>query len=317
MKLLVTGGAGFIGSNFISYMLSVYNDCEIICLDKLTYAGSLDNLSDALDRTNFKFVKGDICDKETVCDIFDREHPDAVVNFAAESHVDRSIESPDVFIKTNILGAGILLDACLGFGCTRFHQISTDEVYGDLPLDCADLSFSEDYPLHPSSPYSSSKAGADLLVLSYYKTYGLNVTISRCGNNYGFHQHTEKLIPKTIENALRDKPIPIYGAGLNVRDWIHVLDHCRAIDVILKKGRAGEVYNVGARNRVRNIDLVKYILKELGKSDSLINFVTDRKGHDRLYAVDPGKLERELSWKAEIEFEQGLRDTIEWYVQHL
>uniref|UniRef100_A0A7V4CNK4 dTDP-glucose 4,6-dehydratase n=1 Tax=Fervidobacterium pennivorans TaxID=93466 RepID=A0A7V4CNK4_FERPE len=316
MTVLVTGGAGFIGSNFIHYLVEKHPSYRVVCLDKLTYAGNLANLKGILGRDNFRFVKGDICDKELVYQIFEEERPDMVVNFAAESHVDRSIENPDIFLKTNVIGTQVLLDACRKYGVRRFHQISTDEVYGDLPLDRPDLKFTENSPLKPSSPYSASKAAADLLVLSYHKTYNIPVTISRCSNNYGPYQFPEKLIPLMIINALQDKPLPIYGDGRNVRDWIHVRDHCEAIDLILHKGKEGEIYNVGGNNERSNIEVVRTILKEIGKSESLIKFVKDRPGHDRRYALDITKIKEELGWAPSISFEEGLKSTIKWYLEN-
>ena len=313
---LVTGGAGFIGSNFIFHMLAKYPDYRIICLDKLTYAGNLSTLAGVMDNPDFRFVKADICDREAVEQLFAEEHPDIVVNFAAESHVDRSIEDPGIFLQTNIMGTAVLMDACRKFGITRYHQVSTDEVYGDLPLDRAELSFTETSPLRPSSPYSSSKASAYLLALSYKRTYGLPVTISRCGNNYGPYQFPEKLIPLMISNALQDKALPIYGSGENVRDWIYVDDHCKAIDIIIHKGRVGEIYNVGASCEMPNIDIVKLICKELGKPESLITHVTDRKGHDMRYAIDPTKIYNELGWLPETKFADGIKKTIKWYLEN-
>lgn len=297
MKLIVTGGAGFIGGNFVHYMLQEHPGDQIICLDKLTYAGNLSTLADVMDHPNFQFVKMDICDRDSVYGLFEKEKPDVVINFAAESHVDRSIENPEIFLQTNIIGTSVLMDACRKYGIQRYHQVSTDEVYGDLPLDRPDLFFTEETPIHTSSPYSSSKAGADLLVMAYYRTYGLPVTISRCSNNYGPYHFPEKLIPLMIINALHDRPLLIYGDGLNVRDWLYVEDHCRAIDLIIRKGKVGEVYNVGGHNEMRNIDIVKLICQELGKPESLITHVTDRKGHDRRYAIDPEKIHRELGFR--------------------
>lgn len=317
MIIFVTGGAGFIGSNFIFYMMKKYPEYRIVCLDKLTYAGNLSTLASVLTKPNFRFVKIDICDRDAVYQLFEEERPDMVVNFAAESHVDRSIEHPEIFLQTNIIGTSVLLDACLRYGIQRYHQVSTDEVYGDLPLDRPDLFFTEETPIHTSSPYSSSKAGADLLVLAYYRTYGLPVTISRCSNNYGPYQYPEKLIPRMIINALHDKPLPVYGDGLNVRDWLYVEDHCRAIDLILREGCIGEVYNVGGHNEMANIDIVKLICKELGKPESLITYVTDRKGHDRRYAIDPSKIHRELGWLPETKFTDGIKKTIQWYISHI
>ena len=316
MIIIVTGGAGFIGSNFIFYMLKAHSDYRIICLDKLTYAGNLSTLKSVIDKPNFRFVKLDICDREGVYKLFEEEHPDMVINFAAESHVDRSIEDPSIFLQTNIIGTSVLMDACRKYGISRYHQVSTDEVYGDLPLDRPDLFFTEDTPLHTSSPYSSSKAGADLLVMAYHRTFGLPVTISRCSNNYGPYHFPEKLIPLMIANCLNDKPLPVYGEGLNVRDWLYVEDHCRAIDLIIHKGRIGEVYNVGGHNEMRNIDIVKLICKELGKPDTLITHVTDRKGHDMRYAIDPTKIHNELGWLPETKFEIGIKKTIKWYLEH-
>ena len=316
MKLIVTGGAGFIGSNFIFYLLQQHPSADIICLDKLTYAGNLSTLVPILDHPHFHFHKLDICDRRSVYALFEEERPDIVVNFAAESHVDRSILAPAVFLETNIVGTSVLMDACRKYGIKRFHQVSTDEVYGDLPLDRPELFFTETTPLHTSSPYSSSKAGADLLVLAYHRTYGLPVTISRCSNNYGPYQFPEKLIPLMIINALHNKPLPVYGDGLNVRDWLYVEDHCRAIDLILQKGRAGEIYNVGGHNEMRNIDIVKLICKELGKPESLITYVEDRKGHDRRYAIDPTKIHNELGWLPETRFKAGIRKTIRWYLEN-
>lgn len=316
MNILVTGGAGFIGSNFVFHMLENHPDYRIICLDKLTYAGNLSTLQPVLEQDNFRFVRADICDRAAVEKVFQEEHPDVVVNFAAESHVDRSIENPSIFLETNIMGTAVLMDACRKYGIRRYHQVSTDEVYGDLPLDRPDLFFTEETPLHASSPYSSSKAGADLLVMAYHRTYGLPVSISRCSNNYGPYHFPEKLIPLTIVNALADKPLPVYGKGLNVRDWLYVEDHCKAIDLILHKGRAGEVYNVGGHNEKQNIEIVKLICKELGKPESLITYVSDRKGHDMRYAIDPAKIHEELGWLPETKFEDGIRKTISWYLNH-
>lgn len=314
--ILVTGGAGFIGSNFIFYMFNVHPDYRIICIDKLTYAGNLSTLKTVMDNPNFKFYKTDICDRESVYKIFEDENPDIVVNFAAESHVDRSIEDPSVFLQTNVIGTSVMMDACRKYGNIRYHQVSTDEVYGDLPLDRPDLFFTEETPIHTSSPYSSSKAGADLLVLAYHRTFGLPVTISRCSNNYGPYHFPEKLIPLMIANALNDKPLPVYGEGINVRDWLYVEDHCKAIDLIIHNGRIGEVYNVGGHNEMRNIDIVKLICKELGKPESLITYVTDRKGHDMRYAIDPTKIHNELGWLPETKFEDGIKKTIKWYLEN-
>ena len=316
MKIIVTGGAGFIGSNFIFHMLKSHPEDYIICLDKLTYAGNLSTLAPIMDNAHFRFVRADICDRKAVDALFEEEHPNMVVNFAAESHVDRSIENPQLFLETNIIGTSVLMDACRKYGIQRYHQVSTDEVYGDLPLDRPDLFFTEATPIHTSSPYSSSKASADLLVLAYYRTYGLPVTISRCSNNYGPYHFPEKLIPLMIINALHDKPLPVYGDGQNVRDWLYVEDHCRAIDLILQKGRVGEVYNVGGHNEMKNIDIVKLICKALGKPESLIHFVKDRKGHDRRYAIDPAKIHRELGWLPETKFADGIQKTIQWYLDN-
>lgn len=316
MKLLVTGGAGFIGSNFIFHMMKKYPDYKIVCLDKLTYAGNLSTLEPVMDHPSFRFVKGDICDRELVYRLFGEERFDIVVNFAAESHVDRSIEDPGVFLQTNVIGTSVLMDASRKYGVKRYHQVSTDEVYGDLPLERSDLFFTEDTPIHTSSPYSSSKASADILVLAYYRTYGLPVTISRCSNNYGPYHFPEKLIPLMIANALNDKALPVYGEGLNVRDWLYVEDHCKAIDLIIHDGRVGEVYNVGGHNEMRNIDIVKMICKELGKPESLITYVADRKGHDLRYAIDPTKIRNELGWFPETRFEDGIKKTIVWYLEN-
>ena len=316
MTIIVTGGAGFIGSNFVFHMLQAHPDYRIVCLDKLTYAGNLSTLEPVLQQDNFRFVKVDICDRQAVDKLFQEEKPDIVVNFAAESHVDRSIENPGIFLETNIMGTAVLMDACRKYGIQRYHQVSTDEVYGDLPLDRPDLFFTEETPLHTSSPYSSSKASADLLVMAYYRTYGLPVTISRCSNNYGPYHFPEKLIPLMIANALADKPLPVYGNGENVRDWLYVEDHCRAIDLIIRAGKVGEVYNVGGHNEKRNIDIVRIICQELGKPESLIVHVEDRKGHDRRYAIDPAKIHRELGWLPETKFEDGIKKTIKWYLEH-
>ena len=316
MTIIVTGGAGFIGSNFIFYMLDSYPEDRIVCMDKLTYAGNLSTLASAMDNPHFRFCKIDICDREAVYRLFEEEHPDMVVNFAAESHVDRSIENPEIFLDTNVKGTAVLMDACRKYGIARYHQVSTDEVYGDLPLNRPDLFFTEETPIRTSSPYSSSKASADLLVLAYYRTYGLPVTISRCSNNYEPYQFPEKLIPFMIINALSDKPLPVYGEGVNVRDWLYVKDHCRAIDLIIHKGRVGEVYNVGGHNEMKNIDIVKLICKKLGKPESLITHVTDRKGHDLRYAIDPTKIHNELGWLPETKFEDGIKETIRWYLDN-
>ena len=316
MTIIITGGAGFIGSNFIFYMLEKHPDYRLVCLDKLTYAGNLSTLESVISNPNFRFVKLDICDKDGVDALFAEEKPNIVVNFAAESHVDRSIENPQVFLETNIIGTSVLMNACRKYNVQRFHQVSTDEVYGDLPLDRPDLFFYEDTPLKTSSPYSSSKASADLLALSYYRTFGLPVTISRCSNNYGPYQFPEKLIPLMIANCLEGKPLPVYGQGINVRDWLYVKDHCKAIDLIIHKGRVGEVYNIGGHNEMKNIDIVKLIIKELGKSESLITYVTDRKVHDFRYAIDPTKIHNELGWLPETKFEDGIKKTIKWYLDN-
>ncbi len=316
MKILVTGGAGFIGSNFVYYMLKKHPGYKIVCLDALTYAGNLETLEDAMKNPDFKFVKGDITDRDAVRKLFLEEKFDIVVNFAAESHVDRSIEEPEVFLKTNILGTQVLMDASKEFGVKRYHQVSTDEVYGDLPLDRPDLFFTEETPIHTSSPYSASKAAADLLVQAYHRTYGLPVTISRCSNNYGPYHFPEKLIPLMIANALADKSLPVYGEGLNVRDWLYVEDHCSAIDLIIHNGRVGEVYNIGGHNEKANIEVVKLILKELDKPESLITYVTDRKGHDMRYAIDPAKIHRELGWLPATKFDDGIKLTIKWYLEN-
>ena len=316
MNIIVTGGAGFIGSNFVFYMLDRHPEDRIICVDSLTYAGNLSTLKSVMDNPQFRFVKLDIRDREGVDRLFEEEKPQIVVNFAAESHVDRSIENPGIFLETNIMGTAVLMDACRKYGIERFHQVSTDEVYGDLPLDRPDLFFTEETPIHTSSPYSTSKASADLLVLAYHRTYGLPVTISRCSNNYGPYQFPEKLIPLMIANALHDQPLPVYGEGLNVRDWLYVEDHCKAIDLILRGGRVGEVYNIGGHNEMRNIDIVKLICAELGKPESLITYVTDRKGHDQRYAIDPAKIHGELGWLPETMFKDGIRKTIQWYLDN-
>ena len=316
MTILITGGAGFIGANFIFYMLREHPDYRIVCIDKLTYAGNLKTLAPAMENPNFRFVRADICDRAAVYALFEEERPEVVVNFAAESHVDRSIEDPGVFLETNVLGTGVMMDASRKYGVRRYHQVSTDEVYGDLPLDRPDMLFTEQTPLHASSPYSSSKASADLLALAYYRTYGLPVTVSRCSNNYGPYQFPEKLIPLMIANALADKPLPVYGEGLNVRDWLYVDDHCRAIDLILQKGRVGEVYNIGGHNEMRNIDIVKLICASLEKPESLITYVTDRKGHDLRYAIDPSKIHAELGWLPETPFSEGIKKTIDWYLNN-
>lgn len=316
MKFLVTGGAGFIGGNFIHYLMDAYPNDKIICLDKLTYAGNLETLEPVFKNDNFKFIKGDIADRSFIYKLFENEKPDVVVNFAAESHVDRSITNPDVFLQTNVIGTGVLLDACREYGIQRFHQVSTDEVYGDLPLDRPDLLFTEETPIHASSPYSASKASADLLVLAYYRTYKLPVTISRCSNNYGPYQFPEKLIPLMIVNALNNKSLPVYGKGENIRDWLYVIDHCRAIDLIVRKGSEGEIYNIGGHNEKSNLAVVKTILKELGKNEDLIQFVADRPGHDRRYAIDATKINKELGWEPVTVFDEGIKMTIRWYLEN-
>ena len=328
MTIIVTGGAGFIGSNFIFHMLKKYPDYRIICLDCLTYAGNLSTLAPVMDNKNFRFVKEDITNREGVYRLFEEEKPDIVVNFAAESHVDRSIENPEVFLDTNIKGTAVLMDACRKYGITRYHQVSTDEVYGDLPLDRPDLFFTEETPIHTSSPYSSSKAAADLLVLAYHRTYDLPVTISRCSNNYGPYHFPEKLIPLMIANALNDKPLPVYGKGENVRDWLYVDDHAKAIDMVQEKGKLGERYNIGGHNEKQNIQIIHIILDTLQEmlpdgdprkelvSDKLITYVTDRKGHDRRYAIAPDKIKAEIGWYPETMFEEGIKKTIQWYLDN-
>ena len=316
MKMFITGGAGFIGSNFIFYMRKTHPDYDLVCLDKLTYAGNLETLAPVMNEPKFRFVRIDIAERKAVYDLFEAEKPDVVVNFAAESHVDRSIENPAVFLETNVMGTQVLLDACRIFGVSRFHQVSTDEVYGDLPLDRPDLFFTEQTPIHTSSPYSASKASADLLCNAYHRTYGLPITISRCSNNYGPYQFPEKLIPLMIANCTADKPLPVYGQGLNVRDWLYVEDHCSAIDLILQGGKEGLVYNIGGHNEMRNIDIVKLIVHALGKSEELITYVTDRKGHDMRYAIDPTFIHNELGWLPETKFENGIVKTIQWYLDN-
>lgn len=316
MKIIVTGGAGFIGGNFIHYMLAKYPEYKIICLDCLTYAGNMETLAPVMSNPNFRFVKANITDRDAVNKLFEEEHPDIVVNFAAESHVDRSIENPGVFLNTNIMGTQVLMDACRKYGIKRYHQVSTDEVYGDLPLDRPDLFFTEETPIHTSSPYSASKASADLLVLAYHRTFKIPVTISRCSNNYGPYHFPEKLIPLMIANALNDKPLPVYGEGLNVRDWLYVEDHCRAIDLIIHNGTVGEVYNIGGHNEMKNIDIVKIIVHTLGKSEDLITYVKDRAGHDMRYAIDPTKIHNELGWLPETKFVDGIAKTIQWYLDN-
>lgn len=316
MIYVITGGAGFIGSNYVYYMLDTHPDDKIICFDALTYAGNLSTLESAMQNPDFMFIKGDITSREQVDALFEAARPDIVINFAAESHVDRSIDDPGLFLKTNIIGTQVLMDACRKYGIKRYHQVSTDEVYGDLPLDRPDMMFTEKTPLHTSSPYSASKAAADLLVIAYYRTYMLPVTISRCSNNYGPYHFPEKLIPLMIANALNDKPLPVYGKGENVRDWLYVYDHCKAIDLILQRGRVGEVYNVGGHNEMRNIDIVRLILRELDKPETLITYVTDRAGHDLRYAIDPGKIHAELGWLPATTFNDGLKLTVKWYLDN-
>jgi dTDP-glucose 4,6-dehydratase len=312
MKILVTGAAGFIGGNFSHYLVDKYADYQIIGLDALTYAGNLQTLESIIEKDNFKFVKGDITDRAFILDLFEKESFDVVVNFAAESHVDRSIENPEIFLKTNILGTQVLMDASLKFDVKRYHQVSTDEVYGDLPLDRPDLFFTEETPIHTSSPYSASKASADLLVQAYHRTFGLPISISRCSNNYGPFHFPEKLIPLMIKKALADESLPVYGTGENVRDWLHVYDHCVAIDIIIHKGKNGEVYNIGGHNERTNLEVVKTILRELNKPETLIRYVKDRKGHDMRYAIDPTKIEQELGWKPKYNFDTGILQTIKW-----
>lgn len=316
MKIIVTGGAGFIGGNFVHYMLKEHPQYDIICLDKLTYAGNMETLEPVMDNPRFTFVKADIADRDAVYALFEKEKPDVVVNFAAESHVDRSITDPGIFLQTNVIGTGVLLDACRIYGIKRYHQVSTDEVYGDLPLDRPDLFFTEETPIHTSSPYSASKAGSDLLVMAYYRTFGVPATISRCSNNYGPYHFPEKLIPLMIANALNDKPLPVYGKGENVRDWLYVEDHCRAIDMIIHNGKVGEIYNIGGHNERTNLQVVKTVLAQLGKSEELITYVTDRPGHDRRYVIDPTKIHNELGWEPLTLFDEGIKKTIQWYLDN-
>lgn len=322
MKFVITGGAGFIGSNYLHYVVNKYPDDEFICIDALTYAGNYNNIKDLSSMSNFKFIKANICDREKIIDIFKQEKPDYIINFAAESHVDNSIKNPNLFVETNIIGTMNLMNAARIIQdegihkIKRFHQVSTDEVYGDLPLDRPDLLFTENTPIHTSSPYSASKAGADLQVLAYARTYKLPVTISRCSNNYGPYQFPEKLIPVVISKALKDEPIPVYGTGENIRDWIHVYDHNVGIDLIVRNGKEGNIYNLGGHSEKTNLELVKIILKELNKPESLITFVTDRPGHDLRYAIDSTKVEKELRWTRTYSFEEGIKSTIEWYVQN-
>ena len=316
MKIIITGGAGFIGGNFVHYMVNKYPNDQFICLDLLTYAGNLATIEQVMDKDNFKFIKGDIADRKLVYEIFESEKPDIIVNFAAESHVDRSIENPEVFLQTNVIGTSVMLDACRKYGITRYHQVSTDEVYGDLPLDRSDLFFTEETPIHTSSPYSASKASADLLVQAYHRTFDVPITISRCSNNYGPYHYPEKLIPLMIKNALEDKSLPVYGKGENVRDWLYVEDHCVAIDLIIRNGKVGEVYNIGGHNEKTNLEVVKIILKELNKPESLITYVADRLGHDLRYAIDPTKMQQQLNWQPTTTFEEGIKKTIKWYLEN-
>ena len=316
MKFLITGGAGFIGSNYLHYVTEKYNDDYFVCIDALTYAGNYNNIKSLEEKDNFKFIKADITDRDVIYQIFEEEKFDYVVNFAAESHVDNSIKNPEVFLTTDIIGTAVLMDACLKYGIKRFHQISTDEVYGDLPLDRLDLLFKEDTPLHTSSPYSSSKASADLLAMAYHRTFNLPVTISRCSNNYGPYQFPEKLIPVVISKALKNEKVPVYGKGENVRDWIHVHDHNVGVDMIVRNGRDGEVYNLGGHSERCNLDVVKTILHHLGKSEDLIEFVGDRPGHDLRYAIDSSKVEKELGWSLSYNFEDGIKETVDWYLNN-
>ena len=316
MKIIVTGGAGFIGGNYVLYAVNRYPEDEIINLDKLTYAGNLETLKSVENKPNYHFVRGDIADREFVFNLFEEMKPDVVINFAAESHVDRSITDPEVFVRTNVVGTTTLLDACRTFGIGRYHQVSTDEVYGDLPLDRPDLLFSETTPIRASSPYSAAKASADLFVQAYNRTFKLPTSISRCSNNYGPYHFPEKLIPLVISRALADERIPVYGKGENVRDWLYVTDHCKAIDLIVRKGREGAVYNIGGHNEKTNLEVVKTILRQLGKPESLIKFVTDRPGHDLRYAMDPTKIINELGWKPEYDFDSGIAATIKWYLEN-
>lgn len=317
MKILITGGAGFIGSNFVYYQLSKHPQDQVVCLDSLTYAGNMETLEEALKNPNFRFVKGDIADRELVDKLFEEVKPNIVVNFAAESHVDRSIDNPGIFLQTNIIGTQVLMDACRKYNVSRYHQVSTDEVYGDLPLDRPDLFFTEETPIQTSSPYSASKAAADLLVQAYHRTYGLPISISRCSNNYGPYHFPEKLIPLVISRALADQEIPVYGKGENVRDWLYVEDHCVAIDLIIRDEQSvGEVYNIGGHNEHTNLSVVKTILKHLGKPESLIRFVTDRPGHDMRYAIDPQKIHSKLGWLPKTAFDEGIEKTIQWYLEN-
>ena len=316
MKTLITGGAGFIGSNYLHYVVNKYPNEEFVCIDALTYAGNYENLLPIINKENFKFIKMDITDRENVFKLFEQEKFDNVINFAAESHVDNSIKNPKIFLTTNIIGTQVLMDASLKYNVGRYHQVSTDEVYGDLPLDRKDLLFTELTPIHTSSPYSASKASADLLVMAYIRTFNLPATISRCSNNYGPYQFPEKLIPVVISKALNDQKIPVYGTGENVRDWIHVHDHNIGVDLILRKGKIGEVYNLGGHSERTNLEVVKTILKQLQKSEELITFVSDRPGHDRRYAIDATKVETSLNWNRTYNFEDGMTETINWYVEN-
>ena len=323
MKILVTGGAGFIGGNFVHFMLKEHPQDDILCVDALTYAGNMETLAPVMDNPHFKFIKADIADREAIYNIFEQEKPEIVVNFAAESHVDRSIENPSIFLQTNVMGTQVLLDACRKYGIQRYHQVSTDEVYGDLPLDRPDLFFTEETPIHTSSPYSASKASADLLVQAYHRTFGVPVTISRCSNNYGPYQFPEKLIPLMINNAKHHKQLPVYGDGMQIRDWLYVEDHCKAIDMVANGGKIGEIYNVGGHNERPNIFIVKTIIEQLHErlhdddiSDALIKHVEDRLGHDRRYGIDPTKIKNDLGWYPETPFEKGIVLTIDWYLNN-
>jgi len=314
MKFLVTGGAGFIGANFLNKMVRKYPEDEYVCLDALTYAGNMESI-EVLKRKNFKFIQENICNRNRIYSLFSKEHFDYVINFAAETHVDRSVKNPGIFLRTNVIGTGVLLDACRRYGIKRYHQVSTDEVYGDLPLEASDEFFNENSTIKPSSPYSSSKASADFIVLSYHRTFKLPVTISRCSNNYGPYQFPEKLIPLMIQNAEADKKLPVYGTGMNIRDWLYVEDHCDAIDLIVRHGLDGNIYNVGGHNERTNLQVVKTILSQLGKGEDLISYVNDRPGHDLRYAIDPSKVEK-LGWNPSRKFETGIKETIGWYLDH-
>ncbi|MBS6509105.1 MAG: dTDP-glucose 4,6-dehydratase [Paraclostridium bifermentans] len=316
-KILITGGAGFIGANLVKYMIDKYKNYKVVNLDLLTYAANLNNLKDIERNSNYKFIKGDIANREFIFKLFKDEKFDIVINCAAESHVDRSITEPGIFIKSNVVGTQVLLDACREYSVGRFHQVSTDEVYGDLPIDNPNLLFKEDGIIRPSSPYSASKASADLLVNSYYRTYNTPITISRCSNNYGPFQHNEKLIPLMISKILKNEKLPVYGDGRNIRDWLHVYDHCSAIDLIVHKGKEGEVYNIGGNCELSNIEIVKFLLENLNRSEDLITFVKDRPGHDLRYAVDSSKIERELGWDRKYNFSYGIIETINWYKENL